>query len=295
MAFGIGAVVPAWAYLAGFACAFFGVLGWRLMVGRRKPGYLAVVEYWIYSNALRIPPTEAVLDQLVSKNPHNRPGRSAITAREGILMSDIRLQVAIAKREKNPHAFRPDLFDEFAEPSAEVLDRLARCSTLAKAKFVSQVPLSDRRHVQFVTHLASTLARMLKSELIFDTVSERFWLVEELEAELERSNDAERPDLHVRVVWQETTDGCSARSLGLRKVGLQDIRSGLQDRDHEVIVTDILHHAACRLFAKGAEGLPLEYAAHDDVFEVSPESSSDGLLTVRLVRKRLAERGKQGL
>lgn len=274
-----------WLILSSFFVMAGLILLWRYMVGKRRPGYLAVTEYWIYSNAQRIPPTEALMDQVVSKNPANKPGRPSISAREGILFSDIRLQIAIAKREKNPHAFRPDLFEENAVPSAEVLERLAASSTIAKIRYASEVPLIDGRHLQFVTHLTATMARLLRSKLIFDTVSDRFWLTEELEEELQRSNDGERPDLHVRVLWKKGLDGCYAETLGLRKVGLNEIKTGLQEQDMEVLISDIVHHSAMRLFAKGESAYPIEYKTHGDTFVVTKEGVEDGRQIVKLTRR----------
>lgn len=280
--------MPSWLIPASLLLLAFAVLAWRYLVGKRRPDYLAVTEYWVYSNAQRIPPTEAIMDEAISKNPFNRPDRASITSREGLLFSDIRLQIAIAKREKNPHAFRPDLFDENAVPSQEVLERLAGSSTIAKIKYASNVPLTDKRHLQFLVHLAASVGRMLRSKLVFDTITERFWLIEELNEALLKSNDAERPELHVRIVWKKSPEGCFAETLGLRKVGIDELRTSRQEPDMETLVCDVLHFAALRLFSKGEGAFPIEYAAHGDTFVVTPDTKVDGRQLVKISRKTVA-------
>jgi len=274
-----------WLVLAFFVVAFAGLLGWRIMSGRRKPGYFAIVEYWIYSDAERLPPTPALMDGIVSRSPHSKPNQPSITAREGILFSDLRLHIALAKREKNPHAFRPDLFEEHAVPDADILQRLADSKAITKIQYASEVPLKDGRHLQFVTHLVESLARTSKARLIFDTVAERFWIPEELFDALQKDNNAERADLHLRVVWQKTVDGCRAQTLGLKKIGRQELQTSLQEVDQEVIVVGLVELAAQSLFIDPQRALPIEVKQHGDTFIVSEESAKDGFTQIKLTRR----------
>ena len=265
--------------------AFVLILLWRLWYGRRRPGYLAIIEYWIYSDVQRLPPTAALMDAVVSKNPHNRPGKPSITGREGILFSDLRLHLGVARREKNPHAFRPDLFDEHAVPNAEALQRLSESRTLTKIQYASDVPLKDGRHLQFVTHLTDTMVRLTRGRLVFDTVTETFWLPDELYSVLQHNNDAEHPDLHVRIVWTKTIEGCRAVTLGLRKVGRPELQTALQESDEEVIVSTIVEKVARRLFTDPELQLPLEVRQHGGTFVVSDAGLQDGRTELKIVRK----------
>lgn len=265
-----------------------GVLAWRYLNGRRQAGYLSLTEFWVYSTASRLPQTQAIMDYMIAKNPHNRPHKAAITQREGALFTDIRLHIALAKREKNPQAFRPDLFDSDAVPSAEALQALAESTTFAKLRFVSHVPLPDHRHLQFMTHLAAAMCRLLRGTLIFDTVSEVFYTPEELGQALTRNNDAERFDLQVRVVWRRQGQGFECQTLGLRKVGRPEMLTNLQEPDEEVLVTSLMRQAAERLFAHSAARLPIEVDEHGDTFVVSETATKAGVTTVKLVRKRSA-------
>ncbi|MBS1721714.1 MAG: hypothetical protein JSS66_01775 [Armatimonadetes bacterium] len=275
-----------WAVFSGFVVVFCGVLVWRWMNGRRQASYAAVVEYWVYSNAERIPPTPALMDAIVSKNPHNRPDQPAITAREGILFSDVRLHIALARRDKNPSAFRPDLFEEHAEPDAATLAALADSTSIAKVRYASQVPLKDNRQLQFLTHLADGVARLLKARLVYDTVAERFWDPTALANELTRDNNAERPDLHLRTLWNVSSDGCRAETLGLRKVGRSELVTALQEPDQETLIVSVVSEAATRMFRNPGISLPLEVLSFGDTFIVEQNGQLDGKTLVRLTRRQ---------
>lgn len=274
-----------WIVLGSLVALFAGTLFWRVWSGKRKPGYHALVEYWVYSDVQRLPPTAALMDAVVSKNPHNRPNQPSITAREGILFSDLRLHLAVAKRDKNPFAFRPDLFDENAEPNAEILERLSDSHSIATIRFASQVPLQDKRHLQFVTHLADTVARLTRGRLVFDTVCERFWTTEELAQELGRNNDAERANLHLRVAWKFEGEGHRALTLGLRKVGRTELATSLQEPDEEVLVLAVLSQVAEQIFRQPDTTWPVQARQHGDEFVVSPVGEWEGRQLVKIERR----------
>lgn len=274
-----------WLIFAGFVALFATVLVFRWANGRRQAGYFAVAEYWIYSNAEKLPLTPVLMDQVIGRNPHNRPGRPCITSREGVLFSDIRLHLGLAKRDKNPHVFRPDLFENDAVPDAQVLERLSDSSSIAKVRYSSHERLPDRRHLQFLTHLADAMARTVGGQIVFDTVSERFWLVEELAQELETNPNAERADLHVRTVWRSTPEGHIGATLGLRKVGRRELETLLQEPDHEVIVRGLLEVAAGILFREPDADFPLTVKLHDDEFVVEKVKVREGKTLVKLTRR----------
>lgn len=274
-----------WLVLGGFVALFLTVLGFRWANGRRQAGYFAVAEFWVYSNAEKLPLTPVLMDHVIGRNPHNKPGRPCITSREGVLFSDIRLHLGLAKREKNPHVFRPDLFESDAVPDAQILERLSESTTIAKVRYASQEKLPDRRHLQFLTHLADAMARAVGGQIVFDTVTERFWLVEELAQELETNPNAERADLHLRTVWRTTPEGHVGATLGLRKVGRRELETLLQEADHEVIVRELLELAAGILFRDPEAKLPLTVKLHDDEFVVEPVKVSEGRSVVKLTRR----------
>ncbi|MCW5935741.1 MAG: hypothetical protein KIT11_00345 [Fimbriimonadaceae bacterium] len=273
-----------WGIFLGFVLAFVGVLLWRVVVGRRQQGYLAVTEYWIYGSAERLPAIEKIMDRMVAANPHNRPGLPSIGAREGMLFSDLRLHMAVAQRERNPFAFRPDLFEEGVVPSAEALQALAKSTSLVKLRYASREPLRDDRHLQFMPHLADTLADLTNGLAVFDSILESLQLAPDFRAQLERDNRAARPELHLRVVWGNGESGYRGETRGLRKIGKRELRSLPQEADHEVLIKAVLAAAAEKIFRKPDSEWPLEVLAASDAFRLEIAGSEDGFSLVRILR-----------
>src|ERR1044072_845222 len=124
------------------------VLGW-LFVQRRqqKSSFLSTNEYWVYLPGKEMPNQTEVMSRLIGDNPYRQGGKNPIGPREGLLLSDIRLHLALVLRSKNPHVFRPDLFDEYVDPTSEILERLANSESLVKVRYISEQPLNDRASV----------------------------------------------------------------------------------------------------------------------------------------------------
>lgn len=261
------------------------LIAWRLLVGRREPGYLAICEYWVYTDQIKLPDQTALMERMISTNPHNRPGRPSIGAREGMLFTDVRLHLGVALKEKNFTAFRPDLFEEGLEPSAEALARLSEVKALVKVRFASEARLNDFRHLQFVPHMASAVSDLMNGLLVFDHVMEQMWTSEEFGALLQQNNNAERPDFHVRVAWVEESEGCFARTFGMRKMGRRELRSQWQDRDQEILITGLMMRLAHHLVRKPDDAGPYEFEDFGDTFTAEIEGREGKFDLVRLTRK----------
>lgn len=278
--------VIGWLIAGLLAGAFAAVLILRLIAGRREPGFLAHAEYWVYVAEPQVPKTEDLMTRMVSDNPHNRPGRACITNREGMLFTDIRLHVAAALRSKNPHAFRPDLFDD-VELSAEVLSRLADSQGVVKARYLSRAPLKDTRHLQFLPHMADAISDLCGGLAVLDTVSDEVFLAEDFKQKLSQNGNAERPDLHVRVVWRKTEEGWRAMTRGLSKVGLSEWQTDPLEADQEVLATGLLLRAAFQVLRRPEDALgPFEYEEYGDSFILTPAlKTTGGLRTVEILRR----------
>ena len=243
------------------------LLAWRYFNGRRQPGYLSITEYWIYTDAVAIPPQQKIMDRMINANPHNPPDQPLITTREGMLFTDIRLHMGLAKRERNPHIFRPDLFEENAVPSPEVLAALPDCHSMIKVRYTSEAVLDDNRHLQFMPHLADAVADLTQAKVVFDHIAERLWTAQDFHNLLAQNPNAERPEAHVRVLWKEESEGCHARTLGLRKLGLKELQTDPQEPDSEVVVTGLMIRLAYKLFRTPYETGPFEFTEFGDTFK----------------------------
>jgi hypothetical protein len=276
-----------WAVLIGFVVAFLAVLGWRRMIGRRLPGYLALCEYWVYTKHDQLPKQEAIMDRMISNNPHNRRGRPSIGAREGLLFSDIRLHIAVAKRARNPLVFRPDLFLDATIPSKTALERLSEANSLIKVRYMSEARLKDTRHLQFMPHLADAMVDLAEGLLVYDVVCEQIYSAEDFTALLEKNNNAERPDIHVRVLWQvDAAEGHGyAVTKGMRKVGMAELRTDPVEADQEVLVAGLLHRMAHQLVRKPEEEGPMEFEEFGDTF-ILERTDFDGESTHVSIKRR---------
>jgi hypothetical protein len=278
--------VNGWIYILVPALLGLGLLAlfvWRAFMGRREPGYLSLTEYWVYTNEMKLPDQTKLMDRMISSNPHNRPGRPCIGAREGMLFTDVRLHTAVALKEKNPIFFRPDLFEDGVEPTKEILSRLAKCSSLVKVRYLSEARLKDFRHLQFVPHLADAISEFMGGSVVFDHVSERIWTAEEFRGFLEKNGNCERPESHLRVAWKTDEEGSYARTYGMRKIGMDELRTDPQEDDREVLMVGLLTRLAYQLFRNPDELGPFEFDEYGDVFilELGDRDSTGQRVSIR--------------
>lgn len=255
-----------WAWLGSFVGAAAAVILWRWARGRREPGYLAVCEYWVYAPAGKTPRIEALMEAMVRSNPHSRPHRPAITTREGVLFSDLRLRLSHAVRDKNPHAFRPDLSASDLVPTAETLAALAEARVFVRCRYLSEVRLADHRHLQFMPHLAAAVARLNGANLVYDVVQQTMDTTARFAARLDDPGGAERPEFHVRTVWFEGPEGPWAETRGLRKLGRRELRTDYQEADSRILVEALLESAVRRLWEEPSLTGKLEETAFGSQF-----------------------------
>lgn len=246
--------------------------------------YFAACEYWIYVPHETLPNQEAVMTAMVAQNPHARPGFTPIGPREGIVFSDIRLHVSMVLRSKNPHTFRPDLFEEGVEVSADSLTALASAKGFVKLRFISESPLPDRRHLTFMVHLADAYARLGAAVAIFDVVSETMYDPAEFHALVGADADAARPDLHVRIDWRSPLGAGKATTRGLIKVGLPEVQTALASPDMRQLVTEVLRETAHQMWHSGSGDGPVLVEYFGDKFEVTLAPVKGGGREAHIVR-----------
>ncbi|MBL8066398.1 MAG: hypothetical protein JNM34_11150 [Chthonomonadaceae bacterium] len=259
------------------------VMGWLKKVRYKKCP--TVVEYWVFSNVLRVPPMEAIIDSMVAKNPFNPPGDFLITVDHGMLFRDVRLRLSVALRDKNPLAFRPDLMESDVEVDAECLQLLADSTSLVKAVYASPEPISHRRHLRFMTHMVSALGRLTKGTVVYDVEARKLFSLPKFNQALQEDPDGESRMLHVRVIWKVGEPGATAESFGLRKVGQKDFSTAPQELDHRVLVTEIAEKLVDHLFTGDPGTYPFSTSSSGDVFTVVPLGQSHDRETVKILRQ----------
>ena len=257
----------------------------REVTARRKSGYEAICEYWIYSTAEKLPDQKAIMTRLITENPYLRDGDPCITTREGLVMSDVRLHMGLSLRTKNPHVFRPDLFEQDAVPSAEVLELLPDTTSMIKLKYASVVVLKDLRHLQFMPHLADAVCHLVDGLVVYDRLAEELMTSSELTSRLKTNGDAERPDFHIRVIWRNEEEGLGfAETRGLRKVGRRELRTDPTESDQQVLISGLLRKMSNAIFASPDTEGPYEYEEYGDKFILEPRD--DGQFIQVSVRRQ---------
>ncbi|MFI5385685.1 MAG: hypothetical protein ACHQ50_06140 [Fimbriimonadales bacterium] len=261
------------------------VLGWILVSRHKvKPGFLSTNEYWVYLPGTRMPDQHEVMGKVIGENPYKQRGRSPITAREGLLLSDIRLHMALVLRSKNPHVFRPDLFDEHVEPTAAILQDLANSESLVKVRYVSEQPLKDRASVQLLPHLADAVAELGEGRVIYDCMKEEIVSREHFQAQLTSHFDLNQADLQVRPVWRRAEHGGWAETRGLRKIGLPELATERMEADEQVLVTEVLGDAAKKLWDAGELLDKVDVRLFEDEFQVLVAKPRHRVASVRILR-----------
>lgn len=273
----IAAYIAAFILIVGLGLTFYS----RFLA--RKPR-LAVCEYWVYVRAEKLPKTEALMTRMISENPFNKPRKPVIGAREGMLFSDIRLNLGVALRSKNPHVFRPDLFETHIEPSPAVLSRLGDARAMAQARYISDVELKDDRHLQFMPHCAAALADLMEGNVVFDPVLERLFTIEEFRALLDSDPNAARQEVHLRVVWVPLEQGGKAMSRGLRKMGLTEIETKPVPTDQRVLAEHLVLEACRKILADRAVPASLQLLHFGDTFIMEFEERPKGQTVATLKR-----------
>ncbi len=251
---------------------------------KRTPKFLASAEYWVYLRGEKLPDQSLMMDRMIGKNPYARAGQSPIGRNEGLVFSDIRLHIALVLKAKNPHAFRPDLFESHVEPTAEILAELGEAKSFVKVRYISEEPLKDKRHIQFLAHAADAISELGGGSVIFDVTEELLMSRANLSRQLSENSDATRPEMHVRTVWQPGTSGGVVQTRGLKKIGLSELTSNPIETDERMIASNVLEEAAYEVWKQGTLPESVQVTAFDDQFKVVMQPLKDGMVPVRLLR-----------
>jgi len=267
-------------------CAFIlGLVGAFFFVTRRgKSRYFACAEYWMYLPGVEMPEENDIMTRVIGRNPYVHKGRQTIGTAEGLVFSDVRLHIALVLRKRNALAFRPDVFDSAAEPTAEQLQLLDNANAFVKARFVSEDVLKDARHLQFLPHLADAVSELGEGQLIFDVVAEKLMTRAELSDYLRKHAEVSGPDFHTQVVWRAGIDSGYAETRGLVKVGHKELRTPNTPSDQRILVVAVLQEAIRQIWSTPILPETLEIQAFDDRFRVVFEPGRDKFTTVRVLR-----------
>lgn len=261
-------------FILGFAVAYY--------FTRRKPKekFLSTNEYWVYIPGTRMPPQDEVMSRVLRDNPAG----SAVGPKEGLLLSDIRLHIALVLKSKNAYLFRPDLFEEHIEPTADILRDLALSESLVKIRYISEEPLRDQASVQLLPHLALAIARLGDGKVVYDCMKEELFDVENFEQMLVQNRDLRRGELQTRTIWRMDEEGGWVETRGLRKIGIPELATDRMENDQKVLVLDLIAQAAEKLWSGGSLAEKVEIEEYGDRFDIAVDPPKDRVSMVHIRR-----------
>jgi hypothetical protein len=265
-------------FLLGLAIGVvFGYVAMSWWERRKSEKYLSVTEYWVFLPGESLPAQDEVM-KLVLK------GNSPIGPQEGLLLSDIRLHVALILRSRNPGIFRPDLFEDYIEPTAELLSSMSQCNAVVKIRYLSEVRLQSDAHLQLLPYLAYAYAKLGQGKVVYDVTAERLMTVEDLVSNLKENADARRPEFHINTIWRRTDNGGRAETRGLAKKGMPELYTLDVEVDERLLVTGLVEEAGKNLWK--AESLPTEVdvESFNDTFRLLLSPPREGRSQVRIMR-----------
>lgn len=243
----------------------------------RSSKYMACAEYWVYLPEDQLPPQDEVMKLLLG-------GNSPVGPEEGLLLSDIRLHIGLVLRTKNPHVFRPDLFEDHLEPTAEHLHLMSTSKAIAKIRYLSEIRLKTDAHLQLLPYLSYAYAKLGNGNAIYDVSAERLMTVPDLLEQLKADKNARRPEIHLQTIWRKTEDGGRAETRGLIKKGMPDLVTHEVHSDERLLVTGLLEEAGRRLWTQSQFPEQVEVESYNDLFRLMLAPPRNGRSQVRIVR-----------
>jgi hypothetical protein len=132
------------------------------------------------------------------------------------------------------------------------------------------------------------MAAITDATLIYDSTAQRLYTKAELASLLTRNLDATTADLHVNIRWRDGVTECHSETHGLRKIGLDELRTVSMEHDEKILVTEVLQLAVERLWNMASLPREVEVEAYEDTFRLLVAVPSDGFAQTRILRMQTA-------
>ena len=247
-----------------------------------KPPFLLDCEYWVFGKDLKVPDLTALIGK-TTRDKH--PLRLPLGKAEAVVFTDIRFSMALALKDKNPYAFRPDILDFDVEPTQEILARLAEANSFIRLRFLSKIPVNNRAHLRLLPRLASAVSKLAGGIVVFDQITRRIWTNEAYEDLLNEHVEPDCSALHTRLKWVAEKDNQHFETLGFVKLGLEEWKSEPLDKDQTVLAQAIIEDLIERVWVAGQVPESADIEEFGDHFLCKFFPPKDGKRTVALSRR----------
>lgn len=237
-------------------------------------------EYWVFVRDARLPDHTELLRRLLHENPYGK-SRNPIGTGDAMLFSDVRFHTALVLREKNPFAFRPDVFAT-ALADRESLAALAEAKAFVRLSYRSETPLDDRRYLRLLPHTADAYVDLLDGLGVHDQIAERFFAPSVLKEALRADPGALSSSLHLRRGWRPESEGDSAFATGFPKLGLPNLQTEAVPRDGMTLIEQVFERLTDEIWNTGE--MKTEVELFDDRFQALPTYRKGQPARLRILR-----------
>jgi hypothetical protein len=224
------------------------------------------VEYWVYLPTEKTPTQEQIMERLVKGGPNVH----AVPADVALLLSDIRLDIALVRAARNRVHFSLENFgaDAFADLGDQATHLASACPLFVRLRFASASPVADKRHVRFLAMAALAYADLGDARLIRDVTADRFWTLDDFRAALAGGRNAGDAAFHICIRWRDAHEGGTVLLRGFEKLGLPPLQTVESPADARTLLTELLEAAAEMMWKDERVPETLEIERYGDRFQV---------------------------
>lgn len=231
-------------------------------------------EYWVYVRKDRLPNQHRITGDLFK--------RDEMSQQEGLLFSDVRLNIVQVLASKNLQLFHPDILDETVPADSPLWQECSTACALIMVRFVGAKPESDIRYLRLLPRLAMAIARLADGVGILDVGQRQLVSPAEFEKLCSADADPADADTNVRVHFQDIP-APEVHTWGLSKIGLRELTTGPLNADMRVLAASLLQAAAAKVWSAKKMPDQVDVEAYGQAYRLMPTAGRKGVENGRQV------------